>query len=68
MQVLELMVTYDGVDVTNLAGAELLVRKAQMIEHSYSEAAQPELGEPKEAVAAAAPRRTRAAAKAAAPL
>ena len=38
MQALELMVGYDGLDVTNVAGAELLLRKAQLIEYSYSDA------------------------------
>ena len=38
MQAVELMVGYDGLGVTNIAAAELLLRKAQLIEYSYSDA------------------------------
>ena len=37
MQALEIAGCYDGLDVTNIAAVELLLRKAQLVEFSYSE-------------------------------
>ena len=37
MQAIELALTYDALDIVNLGAFELMVRKAQLIEYSYSE-------------------------------